>query len=952
MLRIKHYLLFIAIFLISHFSLLIMGFNDFAYAQRWVSLEQAEALQQLSPEQRRAIESEINKTGGVLTPEAIKALKERPEFKGLTPEEIVKGKELLEKKEELEKEEGEVKEVEKPVIEEKPKSLFDRYRVVGAYQDISTTLRPFGYEFFSTVSVKSLIPRKDIPVSPDYIIGPGDEVKILLWGRVNAQHNLIVDRDGNITIPQIGPLRVAGMRFAEMKNYLEKQTNQIVGASINVTMGELKSIQVFVLGEVRKPGSYALDSFSTITTAILAAGGPTEIGSLRNIELKRKDKTIVVMDFYNFLLKGDKTQDKVLQSGDVVFIPTVGPLVGVAGNVKRPAIYELKDKYDLMTLFDMAGGIIPSAYTQQIQVERIQKNERQIVVDINDKDLTKSNDFMLQDGDLVKVFPIVEKIENIVMLEGNVKRPGRYEYKPGMKVKDLIKNSTDLLKETYFEYALIKRLKLPGLETELVPFNLGRLLFDDDADNNIQLEPQDNVYIFSKWFFKDKPSVTVDGEVRKKGTFNLLENYKVKDAILEAGGLTKDANLRKGEIFRLNEQGEVTQIYFNVGLAMAEDPKENILLQDKDRIIIHSIWEEKYKHTVSVEGDVKNTGEYPLAKDMRISNLIFAAGNILESAYLNEAEVVSYVMDETGKSIKIDYKTINLKAALEGDPAHNLLLKPYDKLLVKRIPEWRKERYITLSGEFIFPAKYIIKKGERLSSVIERAGGYTDKAYLRGAVFTRESVRVLQQRQIDEMVDRLERELMSVGTAEISTALGPEEAKIKEIEIKQKREFVAKLRQVKAVGRMSIKLEQPELIKNTPYDIELEEGDSLFIQVNPQSIQVIGAVYNQTAFIHDKDKSYSDYIDLAGGYTENADKKRLYILKADGTAVRPGGGLLDIAWSKSSNRWEFGGYDLESGDTIVVPEKLERIAWLREIKDIIQILYQIAVTAGVLIAAF
>jgi hypothetical protein len=225
-------------------------------------------------------------------------------------------------------------------------------------------------------------------------------------------------------------------------------------------------------------------------------------------------------------------------------------------------------------------------------------------------------------------------------------------------------------------------------------------------------------------------------------------------------------------------------------------------------------------------------------------------------------------------------------------------------------------------------------------------------AYLRGTVFTRERVRELQQRQLDEMIERLERELLGKGAAETAAALSPEEAKIKEYEIKQKRDFVAALKGVKAKGRMALKIDQLELLKKTPYDIELEEGDSLFIPANPQSVQVIGSVYNQTAFVYDKDKGYSRYIGLAGGYTENADKKRVYILKAYGTAVRPQGGFLGISWSKGTNRWEFGGQELDPGDTIVVPEKIERIAWMREIKDITQILYQIAVAAGVLIVAF
>jgi len=299
MLRTVHCLFFITIIFIPYIS----SMNNIAFAQTRAYQEEKDMLQKLSPEQRRAAEKELKKSSSVLSPEMIESLKEKPEYKGLTPDDIIKGKELLQKQEtdrkrEEQKEKGEQKEeqLEKevsPVEEAEPLSLFERYRTAGLYQSISTELKPFGYDFFSKVTTESSIPRRDIPVSSDYIIGPGDEIKILIWGRVNDEYDLIVDRDGNISVPQIGPLQVAGMSLDEMKNYLADQTDQIIGAKINITMGALKSIHVFVLGEVKKPGSYSLDSFSTITTAILSAGGLTEIGSLRSIQLKRKNKTFL-----------------------------------------------------------------------------------------------------------------------------------------------------------------------------------------------------------------------------------------------------------------------------------------------------------------------------------------------------------------------------------------------------------------------------------------------------------------------------------------------------------------------------------------------------------------------------------------------------------------------------------------------------------------------------------
>ncbi len=831
-------------------------------------------------------------------------------------------------------------------------SLFSKYHSIGGYQDIPIELKAFGYNFFTESNNKSENLRKDIPVGQDYIVGPGDEIKILFWGRMNEDHSIIVSKEGDIVIPRIGPLQVAGMSFSEMKQYIKQQTQQIIGADINVTMGALKSIQVFILGEVKRPGSFSIDSFSTITSAILLAGGPTEIGSLRKIHLKRDDKTIAVMDFYDFLLKGDKSEDKILRSGDVIFVPTSGPLVGVAGNVRRPAIYELKKEQSLNALFDMAGGVTPSAYTQQIQVERIQKNTNQIIIDINDKDLTATDDFSLQDADLVKVFSIVDRDVNTVFLEGNVKRPGKYEYKPGMRVKDLITSSTDLLKETHFEYALIKRLKLPDLEMQFIPFNLGELLFNSEEAGNIALEPQDSIVVFSKWSFKGRSTITIEGEVRNKGSFNLHDNYSVKDAILDAGGLARNASIHRSEIFRTDEQGDVTQIYFNVGLAMSGEEKENILLKDRDRIVVHSIWEQKYKQTVSIAGEIRKPGKYPLAQGMRISDLVFSAGSVLESAYLGEAEVSCYA---SGNKDKLIIETIDLGRALDHDPEHDLLLGPHDRLLIRRIPEWQEENFGVVTGEVTFPGTYLIRKSGTLSSLIERAGGYTETAYLRGAVFTRTRVKELQQKSLDDMIIRLEREVLSKGSMQVSTASSKEEIESRKSEMKQKQEFIESLKKLEATGRLSIRLADLEMLRSSEYDIKLEKGDTLHIPTQNSVVDVVGAVMARGSFVYSERYDYKNYLQMAGGFTKFADKSSVYVLKVDGSAKKLYRGFWGGGSSTSdldANGFNMNIKEIEPGDTIVVPEKIEHIAWLREFKDLSTIFYQVAITTGVALLLF
>jgi len=1026
---------------------------DAAQAMPQLTPRQAELYQRLTPEQQRAIQAELGKTGGVLTPEAREALKARPEFKGLTPEEVLKGKALLEKEGiKLPSERKEA--VEKSVIggEAKDKTLFDRSRLVGEYQDVQLNLRPFGQDFFKEAAVRVVTERRDIPVPFKYVVGPGDEVKILLWGRVNAQYNLVVDRDGKITIPQIGPIPVAGMTFEDMSAKLIKQTEQIVGANIDITMGSLKTIPIFVLGDVKRPGAYTIGSFATITDALLLAGGPNEIGSMRKIQLKRKDQVITTFDLYDLLLKGDKSKDTILQAGDVVFVPVTGPLAGITGNVKRPAIYELREKFDLQHLFELAGGVIPTAYTQQIQIERIVRNEKQIVVDIDDKHLDKAGQFMLQDADLVKVFSIVDMNVNVVFLNGNVKRPGKYEIKPGMKIRDLVKDPMEFLPETYFDYALIKRINPPGFETVLIPFNLGRILFHADPADNLELRPQDQIFIFSKWFFKDKPFVTIEGEIRgdckitgdekgilptkekmsgpgnggrleaalikiisieeelrtgekyylqsktrevreeiqkgriasaeiralqnelekmervdlaerlreiereirKSCTLDLSGNMKVKDAILNAGGLTSNAYLERGEIVRTNSKREYTTLYFNIAKAVADDPRENLILQDEDRIVIHSIWERVYKRSVAIDGEVTKPGSYLYTEKMTVKDLVFKAGNVLESAYLDDAEITSMI-SEAGQAGKVLHKNVNLKKALEGDPENNIVLNPYDRVFVKRIPQWRDVRFASVSGEFKFPGNYSIRKGERLSSLIERAGGYTDKAYLRGAYFTRQRVRQLQQKSLEEMAQRLERELLAEGAVQVSSSLSQEEVMAKKIELEQKKQLVESMKKLKATGRMTVVLTHLRLLKGSEYDIELEEGDSLNIPEKNSVINVVGAVMAPGSIIYTDKLRYENYINATGGYSKYADPDNAFVIKVDGSAHRLSRKIVN--WNDSHSRWELAGFGeeiklLEPGDVIVVPEKIEKIAWLREIRDITQILMNTAVVAGITIKLF
>lgn len=933
----------------------------------------------------------------------------------------------------------EKKTIAEPVVEGEELSPFEEH-VSGKVRDVSVKIRQFGYDLFRKPP-STFAPNDKVPVGPDYVIGPSDEIRITVWGKVEGAWNATVDRDGNINLPRVGTLGVTGLTFNELKILLHKEFSKYYkGFEMSVSMGALRTIRVYVVGHARTPGSYTVSSLSTLINALFESGGPTRLGTLRDIHLMRNGKIVVRFDVYDFLIKGDKTKDVRLQPEDVIFIPPIGSIAGIAGNVKRPAIYEMRGETKISSLIDLAGGLTAVSYLQRIQIERINNRESKIIEDKNFTEINKETDLVLQDGDLVKIFPIMTAISNSVTLEGSVTRPDQYQWFEGMRVSDLIKNpEKDLMPETYLEFALITRVVPPDFHHEVLSINLGRAINEKTEKDNIKLQPHDRIVILNKWDVTSKEKVKISGSVTNPATYGYSKNMRVSDLIKMAGGLKRadfpDSYRDKGVIIRkrspdyldvlfqfdfrkavingikeedvelepsdtvmifdswelahegavkifgsVNNPSQFTyfqkmkvsdlvrlaggvrrpkhpESYLSTGLIVRkrtpdyidevfsfkfkeivfdDNAKEDIELTAGDIVYVFDSWELAYDAKVRVNGAVNNPGVFQHYEKMKVGDLIRLAGGLKYFAFTNEAELTRVTI--TRKGIDTEKKFINLERAVAGDPEHNLLLNKEDVLFVRAIPEWDASLYraVTIGGEVKFPGTYTIIKGEKLSSVIERAGGYTDRAFLKGAVFTRERVRKLQQELLDDMVDRLERELESVQIGQTSTVSNSDELKLIQAENDQKRKFIARLRMVKAKGRVAIELFPTDKLKKTHFDMVLEENDNIFVPSDSHVVQVIGFVYSQNAFVYDPGKDVGDYIDLAGGYSSNADTGNVYVLKANGNAKRA----------------SFWGANIDSGDTIVVPEKLERIAWMRNIKDITQILYQIAVTAGVIIVAF
>ncbi len=352
----------------------------------------------------------------------------------------------------------------------------------------------------------------------------------------------------------------------------------------------------------------------------------------------------------------------------------------------------------------------------------------------------------------------------------------------------------------------------------------------------------------------------------------------------------------------------------------------------------------KDRRTVRVFGAVHRDGEYGFTPGMTVKDLVALSGGTRHFAFLKEAELARQHLSEAGP--RVEKISIDLERAMAGDPRGNLPLQEDDQLFVRSIPEWDGYTQVSILGEVRFPGVYTARKGERLSSLIERAGGFTSNAYARGSVFTRVSVREYQQKVLDESIARLEKDLMVHAASAASVAASGQELGAIEAEVRRVESLVEKLKAVRVQGRMVLEVSSPEKMKNTLNDIELENGDSLVVPQNPRSVHAVGAVFNQATFIYDGKKEMENYIMMAGGYTESADRDRIYILKVNGSAVRPEGGRFFLFSGSAASAG-----DLEPGDTIVVPEKITRIAWLRNSKDIFQILFQATMAAGVVIAA-
>ena len=499
-------------------------------------------------------------------------------------------------------------------------------------------LQQFGYSLFAS-RVSTFAPVANVPVSDAYVIGPGDQLKMLMWGRINNTLNLTVGRDGSVSIPEIGPLQVAGLTFAQTKQLIEDHAGQITGVKVDVTMGKLKTIQVYVVGEVEQPGAYTVSALSHVSNALSAAGGITKIGSLRKVELRRGNQLVRTIDLYSLLLAGNEQGDEQLQPGDVIFVPVIGPVVGMIGDVKRPAIYELGSSgQPLNSVIRLGGGISAFGYSQRVQVERVDAHQKRIALDVDLNDI-RSQRFDIRDGDLIKIYPVLPSQQDIVTVRGSVNRPGKFEWHQGMRVADLVQLAEGTAPHTFFKYALIRRKEGKAETIRLVPVDLGEALADSiGGPQNLALQQEDELTVFSESQMKYLPTVQVFGEVRNPGYYVMSEGMHVSDLLYLAGGLKDDAYQKSAEIARTQviNGSHTSHTFMDVDLraAMSGTDEHNPALMANDQLFVRRASDWHLPWVVMVRGMVARPGPYTIHDGERIASVLERSGGLLPDAYL------------------------------------------------------------------------------------------------------------------------------------------------------------------------------------------------------------------------------------------------------------------------------------------------------------------------------
>ena len=718
-------------------------------------------------------------------------------------------------------------------------------------------LKPFGFSFFNDSVQTSMGGMTSIP--SNYRIGPGDYLEVQLFGQENAGFSIMIGRNGMIQFPGIGPINVfeKGGTFPDLKNLIKERVREQLGegVQVSVSMGEVRLIKVFLAGEFNNPGIRLLSATSTIMEALLQSGGLTEYGSLRNVTLKRKGSPDIVYDFYSLLLEGENPAVDSLLEGDVIFLPRVKNRVSVAGEVARPAIYELSDATKLKDVIELAGGFSSNAYPSDIRLLRVDQFGNKLLKSLS---FQSDTNFPIQDGDSVIIGSATNLKKDSIKLDGEVDRAGEYEWRPGIKLLDVVGDKSSLSDNADLNYALIRRLDSNG-QVQVLSFSPKESFKNDRQEQNLTLQPKDLILFLPKF----------DGKARER----LIRPF-------------------------------LKELVFNAEPAVG-------------------------KLVVSISGEVHFPGEYPMDEGMTVSDIILSAGGLKESAFSLAAEISRIGVDFNRTDVEALVEHKLLKSLLSKDSLE-FKLKPGDVLSIKKIPSWQSDRVVTLSGEVKFPGDYAIRKNEKIGEVIKRAGGLTSNSFSKGAIFRRNSLIEREEEQKEKLVQQLESD---IATLALSPTSGSSSLKANSVA----ESLLKRLSNSKSVGRLVIDLDS-QLAGSTSSQITLRDGDKLHVPIMPEEVSVLGEVQFPTSHLFQSDFSVDQYVNLSGGFTQNADEKRIFVVKSNGAVLTKGG-----------NGWFSGNQNqkkIQAGDVIVVPINLQKGKWLETLTSSTQIVYQLAVTAA------
>ena len=830
----------------------------------------------------------------------------------------------------------------------------------------AASLKPFGYDLFANAPT-TFAPAASIPVSGDYLLGPGDTLDILFYGKTNNTFSLEINREGSVDFPELGPVGLAGLTYGEAKDMLQARiAAQIIGTQVSISMGSLRSMQIFVLGEAFKPGAYTVSSLSTITHALVSSGGVTNIGSLRNIQLKRQGKLVATLDLYDLLLLGDTSNDVRVQAADVIYIPTVGGLVSVSGQVLRPAIYELKGGEVVKDLVQLAGGMGPKAFAGSARIERIGGTGFMTALDL---DLTTAESLKLaiNDGDHLSIDSIINRQKASVNLTGHVYHPGIFAFREGMRVSDLVRSLDQFPPGLDVNFGIISREDPITGDLSAVPFLPSDVIATPESEGDVLLHSRDQVM-----FFSDKVSreaqlavlvgalrsqarvgelakvVSITGAARLPGNFPIASDMRISDLISVAGGLTPDyADLDYAVLVRedLADEGDVKVLGINLRAMLADTGgRDDLSLQPKDQLMLFTIKQNKEAalaglvaklkaqtklaesaKVVRSGGTVRFPGEYPLVEGMSVNNLISLSGGLIESAYSQSAEIARLDLSNPNRAVS----TIVL-SSLSG--ASSEMLAPADYVEFRTVPDYRETSTISLQGEFVFPGVYAFDKGETLTSVIQRAGGFTDEAFIGGSVFLREALKIREQQELDRLARVLNDDLNADRLRDVNS-----EIDVNESQLALQRNAVLALTSAEALGRLVIPLS--DIVNFSVEDIILKDNDRLLVPKFSQEVTVIGEVQRPTSYLYDASFSQADYLMQSGGMKPSADKRGIYVVKAGGQVIMPTRGLLRFRSAQAN---------IGPGDTIVVPLDTDdtRIRGIPLLAEVSTIIYQLALGAA------